>query len=139
MLAWDNVRFLDRQRHRPSRRRWSLALRERAEYCANWSPDLISDRTAKKPKVTSRLTKKDIESAQKLLQLQTDGFVRSLEIQSLRNSVSQLLGERRRAEDGFREFRSELRALERHVLTNKASTVLDYSLSEQDWVDIIER
>ncbi len=57
MLAWDNVRFLDRQRHRPSRRRWSLALRERAEYCANWSPDLISDRTAKKPKVTSRLTR----------------------------------------------------------------------------------
>jgi len=146
---WDNERLLDRQRHRPPRRRWSAALR--AECTSKWSTDMISVRATTTKKTTKKqasvakqmslfkLTRKDIEDAQKLLQLQTDGFVRSLEIQSLRNNVSDLLESRSRAEGGFREFQSELKALERDVLANDKPAVLDYTLSEQDWLDIIER
>lgn len=139
MQAWDNARLLDRQQHRPSRRRWSSALRERTEYCSNWSRNLIRVEATTKHTRTRKLTKKDIEDTQKLLQLQTENFVRSLEMQSLRNDVSHLLEARSRAEEGLRAFQNELKGLQREVLANDKSITLDYTLSEQDWLDIVER
>jgi hypothetical protein len=140
--SWDNLRLQDRERHRGSRRRWSPALR--AECSSQWSSNLIHAGTGKKQTASAgqtsipKHTKKEIENAQKLLRLQADGFVRSLEIQSLQNNVSQLLQERRSAEDGFREFQTELQALEHEVLADQGLTVLDYSLSEGEWLDIIQ-
>jgi hypothetical protein len=141
MQLWDSdsARFLDRQRHHPSRRRWSPALRQSVGDCSNWSTDPIGVRTAKEHKRAPKLTKKEIENTQKLLQFQTDGFVQSLEIQSLRNNVTHLLEARSRAEDGYRQFQSELKVLEQEVLVNDKPAVLDYTLSEEDWLDIIER
>jgi hypothetical protein len=134
--AWDKTGMLEQQRHRvPLRRRWSPELKKLTSSNPCW---IAEQGTKKVARTSQRVSKKDSADVAKLLQLQTENFVRTLELQSLRQSVNVLLSARDQAEEKLRSFHAEVRGLERD--SNAAvETALNYELSESDWLDIIER
>jgi hypothetical protein len=137
--AWDSIRNSEQLKHRsPSRRRWSPELAQRAEIYAHRHWEKSAGSAKKEPKKNLSVTERESAEVAKLLQLQSENFIRTLELQSLRNSVSELLNARSQSREAFRQLQGEIKGLECVAHPGPAEP-LDYELSERDWLDIIER
>jgi hypothetical protein len=130
--------FFTQHKHRHlSRRRWRASSQPEVDYYKRLV--LQKDLEIKKHRRRiSEVTKKETVNVANILQLQAENFFRKMEMQSLRNSVAELLAARDNASQALRLFECELHELGRGAEDSEPA-VLEYELSEQDWHDIIER
>ena len=120
-----------------SRRRGEANLRRSSAYGRSFA--FQRELTVKKQHLRiAEVTEKESANVANLLQLQVENFFRKIEIQSLRDSVTELLEARDTASQTLRLFQCELETLERGVSVGEAAQ-LDYEMSERDWQDIVEQ